>query len=142
MNTAPSAPDHSLKLVFQTMPQTVNIGPDGLLPLGWTLAMLDRAGAVLPRGHFGLPVQLVHMASIRVHARPQLGDLVTFRARLLDTSRHTAQVEVQAATAPLGHGAYEKVLHAILDYEPHPTNALPGPDTRTRGVKQTSERTG
>ena len=74
MNTAPSAPDHSLKLVFQTMPQTVNIGPDGLLPLGWTLAMLDRAGAVLPRGHFGLPVQLVHMASIRVHARPQLGD--------------------------------------------------------------------
>lgn len=124
MSTAAPVTDLSLKLVFQTMPQAVNIGPDGLLPVGWTLAMLDRAGAVLPRGHFGHPVQLVHMTSIRVHARPQLGDLVTFRARLLDTGRHKAQVEVQAATAPLGHAdTYKKVLHAILEYEPQPANA-------------------
>lgn len=119
-------PDKNLILVLQTIPQPRSIGPDGLLPVGWTLAMLDRAGAVLPRGHFGLPVQLVHMASVRVHARPQVGELVTFRARMLDTSPHRVQVEVQAAKASLGQVAYETVLHAILTYEPIHTTRLCG----------------
>lgn len=114
-----SALANDLKLVLQTIPLPVNAGPDGLLPLGWTLAMLDRAGAVLPAGHFRQPVQLVHIASVSILATPQVGELVTFRARLLETGPHSARVEVHVAKASLGQVTYEIVMHSFLKYKPY-----------------------
>ncbi len=127
MYTDSPALANDLKLVLQTIPLPVNAGPDGLLPLGWTLAMLDRAGAVLPAGYFKQSVQLVHIASVVIQATPQVGELVTFRARLLEASPRSARVEVQVAKASLGQVTYEIVMHSFLEYRPY-LNELP---TRT-----------
>lgn len=117
-------PGEGLQTVLRTIPMPADLGIGGQLPIGWVLAQLDQAGAVLPGGHFRRNVVLVQLAAIEVDAVPRLGDFVTFRAGLLEAGAERATVEVQVLrTARGAQGAQqEQVLRTCLVYAPLPAD--------------------
>ncbi len=106
-----------------------DLGMGGQVPMGWVLAQLDPAGAVLPGHHFKRTALLVGLDATEMIAAPRLGDVVTFRARILQADAGRATVEVEALRSSRGGEEQEQVLRTRLVYVPSPADGgTPGDD--------------
>lgn len=115
----PDVPD-GLQTVLRVIPLPAELGISGQISSGWLLSKLDQAGAVLPCGVFAAPAMLSELGAITIHSTPQLGDCVTFRAKLIRASVDFAEVDIEAVTERRSGGGQIQVLRTRLAYVPAP----------------------
>ncbi|RMX03007.1 acyl-CoA thioesterase [Corticibacter populi] len=135
--TTPVALPQDMELVLKVAPMPKDSNINGDIFGGWVMAQVDVAGSILPARLAGGRLATVAVKEFIFKQPVQVGDLLSFYAKVTRIGRTSVQVFVEVfAERRYQHGQYVKVTEATLTYVAIDDNGRPRPlPTGAEGIR-------
>ena len=104
------------EIVLRVIPMPADAGFEDLVSGGWVMGKLDSAGSVLPMRIARRRVVLAAVDKVEFLKPILLGDIVTFRAKVMKVGRTSITVYVEASTERRDGGNCMLVTSCTMTY--------------------------